>query len=878
MAPKVKSRSVWVPAVVAALAAGNLAALQVEAAVAADPAPATVTFSSKGQHEYVVPDGVTRVDVVAVGGHGGAGWRDGGRGARARATLSVTPGQTLYAVVGSNASGSTPGSNGGGAAGGAGCQGAPGAGGGATDVRTVPVGEDGSADSRILVAGGGGGSGNVDVSGEATSPASKGGHRGLGAASADAGGYGAKNGIGGQGGAGGSAETNGTTTTGGRGAVGSGVCGGGGGGGYGGGGGGAAGAPGTTAGGGGGGGSLVPADAGPVGLADPDAAPSIRFTSPGLPARTGPLSITTFQTLKQNNQGGGIPQWGNCVASCRWYDGDGTGTTPGHWGDDSGYANTQNWGSAGLTDSDFRQSSLALRPAADGSPADLGVPFLLTTFAHDNYPIRGDSPTSLTLQTKVTAQAPAGPAAQFNLLGSNTMYLELLETDNTNSVSQCDPSIQFSNIPCDDRFRLIDPVESSTTAGGVTWHLTVLGWRTPNGTYSRDWVTTERVVTQADLYARITVDTNSTTSTLAVDKADPTAPVLKLTTSPVPQTGGTVTFTDGGNAISGCTDVPVNTTTGVTTCSAPAPSGARTYGGGFSGGVGYASSQATPVDYTPTQSQTVTFEAPTGVTYGDHDVALNATASSGLPVTFTSATPEVCSVTETATLDAIAAGSCKVTASQAGNGTYDPAEQARTFAIGKAELTVTADDKTRDQGAANPPLTATTTGFVNGDTAGVVSGTPTVTTTATSTSPPGTYPINVSTEGMSAANYTFDAVNGVLRVKAVTVDPFAACEPGAPVPTGYRLVQGGSGNNVLVGTSKKDLIRGGGGNDLLFGGSGDDILCGGPGNDFLDSGAGNDLLDGGTGNDVLFGGSGNDQGRDLGRLTLRRGVEVFNQP
>ena len=41
-----------------------------------------------------------------------------GRGARVTATLDVTPGQTLYAVVGGSASGTTPGFNGGGAAGG----------------------------------------------------------------------------------------------------------------------------------------------------------------------------------------------------------------------------------------------------------------------------------------------------------------------------------------------------------------------------------------------------------------------------------------------------------------------------------------------------------------------------------------------------------------------------------------------------------------------------------------------------------------------------------------------------------------------------------------------------------------------------------------
>src|SRR5205807_6309386 len=44
--------------------------------------------------------------------------------------------------------------------------------------------------------------------------------------------------------------------------------------------------------------------------------------------------------------------------------------------------------------------------------------------------------------------------------------------------------------------------------------------------------------------------------------------------------------------------------------------------------------------------------------------------------------------------------------------------------VTKATLTVTADDKTKSYRATNPPLTYTPSGFVNGDTASVLSGTP----------------------------------------------------------------------------------------------------------------------------------------------------------
>src|SRR4029453_11329222 len=49
-----------------------------------------------------------------------------------------------------------------------------------------------------------------------------------------------------------------------------------------------------------------------------------------------------------------------------------------------------------------------------------------------------------------------------------------------------------------------------------------------------------------------------------------------------------------------------------------------------------------------------------------------------------------------------------------------------------------------------------------------------------------------------------------------------------------------------------DHIQGGDGNDSLVGGVGNDILIGGDGNDTLDAGTGKDFLFGGGGNDVII--------------------------
>ena len=59
----------------------------------------------------------------------------------------------------------------------------------------------------------------------------------------------------------------------------------------------------------------------------------------------------------------------------------------------------------------------------------------------------------------------------------------------------------------------------------------------------------------------------------------------------------------------------------------------------------------------------------------------------------------------------------------------------------------------------------TITGFANGDTqASAVTGAPSLTTTAATASPPGTYPITAAPGTLAAANYTFTFVNGTLTV------------------------------------------------------------------------------------------------------------------
>lgn len=87
-------------------------------------------------------------------------------------------------------------------------------------------------------------------------------------------------------------------------------------------------------------------------------------------------------------------------------------------------------------------------------------------------------------------------------------------------------------------------------------------------------------------------------------------------------------------------------------------------------------------------SQTITFAALSGKTYGAAPFAVTATASSGLAVTFTSTTSAVCTVSSS-TVTIVAAGTCTIRASQAGNGNYNAAPNVnRSFAVAKAAQTI----------------------------------------------------------------------------------------------------------------------------------------------------------------------------------------------
>ena len=118
-------------------------------------------------------------------------------------------------------------------------------------------------------------------------------------------------------------------------------------------------------------------------------------------------------------------------------------------------------------------------------------------------------------------------------------------------------------------------------------------------------------------------------------------------------------------------------------------------------------------------------------------------------------------VTTTATAKS-SVGTYSITASGASDPNYTISYVAGTLTVTPAALTITANNQSKVYGQTNPTLTVSYSGFVNGDSSSNLTTQPTVTTTATTTSPVGTYPITAS--GAVDTNYTISYVAGTLTI------------------------------------------------------------------------------------------------------------------
>ncbi|MBE5317182.1 MAG: Ig-like domain repeat protein [Xanthomonadales bacterium] len=224
-------------------------------------------------------------------------------------------------------------------------------------------------------------------------------------------------------------------------------------------------------------------------------------------------------------------------------------------------------------------------------------------------------------------------------------------------------------------------VSGSTLTGTGVGTCTVTATKAGDVNYEPTSATVEVTVSRAPQAALVVTATPDSivfqgTSTLAATGGTGTGAVSFAVT------GGTGTCSIAGSTLTG---------TGVGTCVVTATK---------SGGDNYLDQTGTVTVTVAQAPQTITFGANPGpLTFAGTSGSVSATASSGLPVSFSTASAGICSVDSgTGAITILGAGNCVVAANQAGNANYLAApEVTQTVVINKAQqaaLSATATPQT----------------------------------------------------------------------------------------------------------------------------------------------------------------------------------------
>ena len=317
-------------------------------------------------------------------------------------------------------------------------------------------------------------------------------------------------------------------------------------------------------------------------------------------------------------------------------------------------------------------------------------------------------------------------------------------------------------IPANDAF-VATSIQTPDVAGTWTVKLCVQGTActgSQNNTLSSGTVT----ITAATVATTLTLSA-PTPASVAFGSSGPVSisATLTATSGGAPVSGALVAFTlDGGNIGSATT-----TASGVATISNYSPAalgvGAHTFAASFAqatlGGTTYLQSTSGNQTLSVGQaSQSITFGSITDKTFGDPDVTLSATATSGLPVSFT-ATGN-CSMNGSNSVSLTGAGSCSVTASQAGNTNFAAATPVQqSFQIGKASVTLALSNLAATYDGTPKPATVTTTP------SGITGVSVTYDGSATAPTNAGSYAVIAS---LTNTNYTATSVSGTLAIARAT--------------------------------------------------------------------------------------------------------------
>ena len=289
-----------------------------------------------------------------------------------------------------------------------------------------------------------------------------------------------------------------------------------------------------------------------------------------------------------------------------------------------------------------------------------------------------------------------------------------------------------------------------------------------------------------ELVGPLTISVNRATPTVTVGDSGGTytgAPYSATATvnesSSLENVSPTVTFYSG------------STPTGTPLSGAPANAGTYTVVASFVGSTDYASTQSTPVTFTISPAPlTVTPNNATKV-YGVAPPTFTASYSGFVGSDTAASLTTQPSFSTTATAASHVAGNpYAITASGAVDPNYTISFSPGSLTVTPSPLTVYANNQWMQVGTAVPTLSASCSGFVNGDTSASLTMQPTLSTTATSSSTVGGSPYSITASGAIDPDYSFTYVPGFMTVTTL------------PVPT-VTVSDGGTYNaSAYVGTGR----------------------------------------------------------------------------
>ena len=260
----------------------------------------------------------------------------------------------------------------------------------------------------------------------------------------------------------------------------------------------------------------------------------------------------------------------------------------------------------------------------------------------------------------------------------------------------------------------------------------------------------------------------ATTTTLSLSASTTTyGQSLTLTATVSPTDGaGSVSFLNGGTPISGCAAQPlaqVGATYQAQCAMSALLPGSYTLTASYGGDSGYLSSGSSSQSVTVNRAPLVVTSSSASMTYGGSVPAVTASYS-GFVNGDTSSSLTTQPTCTTTARSSSPVGGYPSTCSGAADPNYSITYAAGSVNVDPAPLSVVASSGTMTYGASAPAISASYSGFVNGDTSSSLITQPTCSTAATSSSPVGNYPSSCT--GAADANYSITDVNGMVAVGA----------------------------------------------------------------------------------------------------------------